>query len=71
MSYQVRILPDLCSGTTNCVEEAPNAFEMDEDRGLALVRSPQAADGDLLRGAEACPMQAIHLYDPSGRRVFP
>ncbi len=71
MAYKVQIITSLCCGTSNCVEEAPEAFEMDEDRGLALVRSPQASDGDLLRGAEACPMQAIQLTDPTGRRVYP
>ncbi len=69
----------LCIGSSNCMEEAPEAYEVDE-RGIAvLVRvatssepgSSQASDEALLRGARACPVDAICLFDSAGRRVHP
>lgn len=74
--YRVVIDVTLCIGSSNCMEEAPEAYEVDE-RGIAvLVRtpadpqaSPQASDEALLRGARACPVDAIALYDSAGKRV--
>ena len=60
----------ICCGTTNCVEEAPEAFDMDE-RGVAHLKNPAASDEELLRAAEACPVGAISLFDSQGRRVYP
>ena len=71
MPYDVRVDPKLCSGTTNCVEEAPSAFEMGDD-GIARLTFPRGTDEAILRGAEACPVEAIILIDlATGRRVFP
>jgi ferredoxin len=70
VTYRVQIDPKSCAGTSNCVEEAPAAFLIGED-GLARAM-PQASAADLLRGAEACPISAISLYDTTtGKRVFP
>lgn len=68
---RAEIDPAVCIGSSNCMEEAPEAFEVNE-RGLAFVRDPSAPDEALLRGARACPVEAIRIYDPqSGRRLFP
>lgn len=67
--YRVVIDPKICSGTSNCVEDAPSAFEVGDD-GIARVidlSDPEA----LLRGAQACPVEAIRLFDASGTRVYP
>jgi ferredoxin len=68
---RVEIDPRLCIGSTNCVEEAPDAFEMDE-RGVARLRTPPAPDTHVTIGAHACPVGAIRLYDPvTGRQIHP
>ncbi|MDP2306664.1 MAG: ferredoxin [Pseudomonadota bacterium] len=69
--YRVIINEKLCIGSSNCMEEAPDAYEVDE-RGIAvLVASSQPSDEALLRGARACPVDAIQLFDEAGRRVHP
>lgn len=71
MALRVEIDPALCIGSSNCMEEAPEAYEVN-DHGLAEVVAPVPADEALLRGARACPVQAIRLYDPAtGRKVYP
>jgi len=66
----VRIDRKVCVGTSNCAEEAPRAYEMD-DRASPHAR-PGATDDDILRGAEACPVGAITVFDPTtGKQVYP
>ena len=66
----VEIDKRLCSGTSNCVEDAPLAFDIGPD-GIARVL-PGATDEDLLIGARCCPMDAIRVTDPAtGKRIHP
>ena len=67
---RVVIDPRLCIGSSNCAEEAPEAFVVDE-RGLARLVAPTAPDEALLRGARACPVDAIRVTDSAGRGVHP
>ncbi|MDP2311380.1 MAG: ferredoxin [Pseudomonadota bacterium] len=68
--YRVVIDEKLCIGSSNCMEEAEEAYEVDE-RGIAVLVHPLASEEALLRGARACPVDAIALFDSSGRRVHP
>lgn len=70
MSLKVVIDLSLCSGTSNCVEDAPEAFDVNE-RGLAVLRPGTHADEVLLRGARSCPVDAIVVYDATGKQVHP
>jgi ferredoxin len=70
VSLKVVIDLEICSGTSNCNEESPDAYEVD-DRGLAFLKAGIFPDEVLLAGARACPMDAIKLYDASGRQVHP
>lgn len=68
--FRVEIDPHLCSGTSNCIEDAPLAFDMGPD-GVARVL-PNAPDAGVLVGARACPMEAIRVFDPlTGKRLLP
>lgn len=68
--YRVEIDPRLCSGTSNCVEDAPGAYMLGEDAIAVLLSGATAPD--MLRGAQACPVEAIRLFDATtGKRVFP
>lgn len=58
---RVTVDPELCVGTAECVRLAPQAFEIDEDRGVS-VPQPAAAETDLEILREAafnCPTRAI------------
>ena len=64
---------DACIGARSCAIAAANTFEVD-DENLALVKSdPSKFDDDdtIMRGAEACPVLCIHLYDADGNQIFP
>lgn len=60
---RVRVDADLCIGTGECVRIAPEAFRIDEARGVSVPR-PGAARADrtlLEEAAFSCPTRAISL----------
>lgn len=57
---------DLCLGYGNCVVEAPEHFELDEDTGKAvvLIESPDESDRAVVEAAvRSCPAVALRLVD--------
>lgn len=68
--YRVVIDRTLCSGTSNCVEDAQDAYEIGDDAIAVVIAG--ASDDDLLRGARACPLEAIAVFDiQTGKRIHP
>ena len=61
----------LCVGFGDCIDEAPEAFEFD-DEGIAVLTDPAAVDRErLLRACEVCPVDAITVTDENGRQIVP
>lgn len=61
----------LCVGFGDCVTEAEDAFALDEE-SVAIFRYPERVDSDrLLRACDACPVDAITVYDCDGRKLVP
>jgi ferredoxin len=56
----------LCIGSGDCVDTAPEVFELDsEDK--AVVIDPDGADTDqVIEAATNCPVTAIFVYGESG-----
>jgi ferredoxin len=68
---RIRIDRDLCVGFGDCVTEAVEAFRLDEE-GIAVFVDPQSIPRErLLRACDACPVDAITVWDQSGRQVVP
>ncbi len=62
---------DICIGAAPCVTVAPGVFQLD-DENKAYVVDPKAADDEtILLAAQACPVQAISLFDETGKQIFP
>lgn len=70
MSLKAVIDWSVCSGTSNCAEEAPEAYEVN-DRGLAVFVAGRATDEAILAGARSCPVGAIRVVDQDGKQVYP
>jgi len=61
---------DLCVGFGDCVEEAPDAFDLDED-GIAVLTNPEAASRSrVLDACATCPVDAITVYE-DGVAIIP
>jgi ferredoxin len=68
---RVRIDRNLCVGFGDCIEGAPGAFVLD-DEGLAVFKAPDAVErARLLAACDACPVDAITVWDESGAQVVP
>jgi ferredoxin len=70
--YRIEINREECTGDCVCLEEAPNTFELDEE-GIVKVINPDGDSPDeIYAAAEACPTEAIILYDAeTGERLWP
>jgi ferredoxin len=71
MSAQVTVDPDLCIGSAECVRILPDAFEIDEARGVSVPR-PAARAAEPLVLAEvvrSCPTRAVRVLDAQGNEL--
>ena len=64
----MKITVDLvrCEGFASCVISAPELFDLDDDRNVAVVREPAAGSDarvPALEAAASCPVQAITVHD--------
>jgi ferredoxin len=70
-ALRVRIDRTLCVGFGDCITEAPEAFVLD-DAGVAVFVNPNVVERDrLLRACDACPVDAITVWDETGAQVVP
>lgn len=68
---RVRIDRTLCVGFGDCITEAPEAFVLDES-GTAVFVKPEMVERErLLRACDACPVDAITVWNDSGAQIVP
>lgn len=69
--FRVRIDRELCVGFGDCVTEAPEAFRLDAE-GVAEFENPERVSEEiLLRACDACPVDAITVWDAEGHQIVP
>jgi ferredoxin len=62
---------DLCVGFGDCVTEAPEGFKLD-DETIVVFTEPELVERErLLRACDICPVDAITVWDESGRQIVP
>ncbi len=68
---RIRIDRGLCVGFGDCIEAAPAAFRLDEEGVVVFQEPEQVARERLLAACEACPVDAITVWDEDGAQVVP
>lgn len=68
---RVEIDRDLCVGFGDCVDVAPEAFELDDEEIAVFTRPDDTSREELLRACRACPVDAITARDGDGDVVAP
>lgn len=65
MTLRVRIDPELCIGTAECIRIVPGAFRLDKARGVSEPTDlAETADPlHLAEAARSCPTQAISVEE--------
>lgn len=71
MAYRIKVDRDKCQGIGACVGMAPDVFEIDNEGKSVVVNAEGADDDTVLEAAEACPLEAIILYDENGEQAYP
>ena len=62
---------DICIGVASCVAVADTTFKLDAE-AKAIVIDPNVSDDQtILMAAQTCPVQAILLFDKTGKQIFP
>jgi ferredoxin len=69
-SLTVRIDTLLCVGFGDCIEGAPELFELDED-GIARFLDGTCAEEKVLQACRMCPVDALTVFDSEGRQLVP
>ena len=63
---------ELCFGAGDCVDSAPDVFQLDADGKSVVVDPDGAALDDLLTAAGDCPVNAIAVVDAErGEQLWP
>ena len=69
--YKVHVDRDLCVTLAVCLGVAPGIFELDAE-GKAIIKDPNGDDlQTLLEACKGCPVNAIVLHHPNGKRIWP
>lgn len=67
----IRIDRTTCSAFKACMKVAPEAFELDEE-GICSFKSPEQVERDrLIEACDACPVDALAVFDAHGRQIVP
>ncbi len=67
---KIEVDRDLCIGSGDCVDSAPDVFALD-DEGKAIVLDTDAADvDDVVEAARNCPVTAIFVIGGEGE-IYP
>jgi ferredoxin len=68
----VRIDRLLCVGFGDCIDEAPESFELDAEGMVAFRSNAEAAVRErIVRACSACPVDALTALDEDGRQLAP
>jgi len=68
---KVEVDRDLCIGAAPCVTVAPGVFQLDEENKAYIVDQNGADAETILLAAQACPVQAIKVFDENGVQIYP
>ncbi len=69
---RVRIDRLLCVGFEDCIEVAPDLFELDDEGIAVFLGDIDGVDRDsVLASCMSCPVDALEVFDESGSKVVP
>lgn len=68
---KVRIDRLLCVGFGDCVAALPDVFRLDEEGIATFAEADGAAREALLAACDACPVDALTVWDADGNQLVP
>lgn len=61
----------LCVGFAQCIDEAEEAFELDDDETAVFAEPERVGREQLIAACKACPVEAIRAFDSAGTQLAP
>lgn len=71
MAVKIVVDREKCQGIGACVGAAPDVFEIDAEGKAVVIDAEGADDNTIVLAAEACPLEAITVFDDKGEQIFP
>ena len=71
MAYKIVVDREKCQGIGACVGAAPDVFEIDGEGKAVVIDAKGADDETVALAAEACPLEAISVFDEAGEQIYP
>lgn len=69
--YEVEVDRNLCVTLAVCIGLAPKTFQLDAE-GKAVIKDPDVDDiHTIVEAAKGCPVNAIIVKHPNGKRIWP
>jgi ferredoxin len=63
---EVRVDRGLCIGSGDCVDTAPDVFQLDDEEKAVVVDPDGASTDDIITAAGNCPVSAIFVVGEEG-----
>ncbi|WP_345472496.1 ferredoxin [Actinoallomurus oryzae] len=60
-TMKITVDPARCQGYANCVAAAPDAFDIDDVTGKAVLLRTEGDPGEIREAARSCPVAAISV----------
>lgn len=68
----VRIERELCIGSGNCVNLAPEVFELDDRQIVTFVDTLESVERErLIEACQVCPVDALVVSNDDGEQLVP
>jgi ferredoxin len=61
----------LCVGFAQCIDEAEEAFRLDDNEIAVFAEPEQVGREQLIAACKACPVEAIRVFDSTGTQLAP
>lgn len=68
---RIAIDPSLCVAFADCVTIAPEAFHLHDDGIVAFVEPQRVERERLIAACDACPVDALLVWDVTGNQLVP
>ncbi len=68
---RIEVDRDACISAASCSALAPRTFGLDDEGKVVLLDPKGEADDVILEAARSCPVDAIRVYDDSGKLIWP
>lgn len=70
--FTVKIERPNCIGSKNCVNAAPNLFELDDEQICSFKENNEGIEQEVIvEACSVCPVQALYVIDQDNNQIVP